>query len=129
MTSQTLPTRRQPDCQLAFHVERSPYFLLVTFRGEASFDQAEGISPQLLRPLLEAYSLVVLNLAELTFLSSLAVDALLELRRVLWQRGVEVRLTNVPSQIWLTLELAGLGQLFESIDLEAPPRLAASAGA
>jgi len=129
MTSQTLATRRKPEGKLAFHVERRPHFLLVAIQGEASFDQAEGISAQLLRIPLEAYSLVVLNLAGLTFLSSLAMGALVSYRRGLWQRGVEVRLTNVPAQVWLAMELAGLGKLFEAIDLEEPSRPAASAGA
>jgi anti-anti-sigma factor len=114
---------------VAFHVERRPHFLLVAIKGEASFDQAEGISDQLLPIPLEAYSLVVLNLAELTFLSSLAMGALLAYRRGLGRRGVEVRLANVQTQVWLTLESAGLGKIFELLDLEEPTRPAASAGA
>jgi anti-anti-sigma factor len=129
MTSQTIGTRRKPECKLAFHAERRPHFLLVAIRGAASFDQAQFISAQLLRISLEAYSLVVLNLAELTFLSSLAMGALVEYRRGLWRRGVEVRLANVQAQVWLALESAGLGKLFEVIDLEEPTRPAASAGA
>jgi anti-anti-sigma factor len=105
---------------MAFHVERRPHFLLVAIKGEAGFDQADVISAQLLQIPLEAFSLVVLNLAELTFLGSLAMDALLEYRRDLRQRGVEVGLANVPARVWLTLELAGLGKLFEPIDLEQP---------
>ena len=49
MTMQTPATRRQPECTLAFHVERRPHFLLVAIKGEASFDHAEVISAQLLR--------------------------------------------------------------------------------
>jgi anti-anti-sigma factor len=129
ITSQTTATRRKPECKTAFHVERRPYFLLVAIKGEASFDQADVISSQLLRIPLEAYSLVVLNLAELTFLSSLAMGALIEYRRALGRRGAEVRLANVQAQVWLALESAGLGKLFEPIDLEEPTRPAASAGA
>ena len=70
MTIPTIPARPTPECKLAFQVERRPRFLLVAIKGEASFDQAEFMSAQLLRIPLEAYSLVVLNLAELTFLSS-----------------------------------------------------------
>jgi anti-anti-sigma factor len=106
-----------PQCKLPFQVERRPHFLLVAIKGEASFDQAEVISAQLLRIPLEAYSLVVLDLAELTFLSSLAMGALIEHRRGLGRRGVEVRLANVQAQVWLALESAGLGKLLEPIDL------------
>jgi hypothetical protein len=53
-----------PECKLAFQVKGRPHFLLVAIKGEASFDQAELISAQLLRIPPEAYSLVVLNLAE-----------------------------------------------------------------
>jgi anti-anti-sigma factor len=122
MTRQIMAARRQPECKLAFHVERRTYFLLVAIEGEASFDQAEFISAQLFRIPLEAYSLVVLDLAELTFLSSLAMGALLEYRRGLCRRGIELRLANVRAQVWLPLQLAGLGTLFETIDLEEPPR-------
>ena len=70
MNAQTLPPRRKPACKLTFHVERGPHYLLVAIGGEASFDQAEVISAQLIRIPLDAYSLVVFDLAELTFLSS-----------------------------------------------------------
>ena len=117
MTMQTTATRRKRECKLAFHVERRSHFLLVAIQGEASFEQAEFLSAQLLRIPLEAYSLVVLNLAELTFLSSLAMGALIEYRRDLCRRGVEIRLANVPAQVWLALESAGLGKLFELMSL------------
>ena len=122
MTMQTTATRRKRECKLAFHVERRSHFLLVAIQGEASFEQAEFLSAQLLRIPLEKYSLVVLNLAELTFLSSLAMGALIEYRRDLCRRGVEIRLANVPAQVWLALELAGLRKLFETIDLPDPTR-------
>ena len=117
MVSQTIAPRRKPQCKMAFHVERRPYFLLVSIKGEADFDQAGFIAAQLVRTPLEAYSLVVLDLAELTFLSAVAMGALIEHRRSLCRRGVEVRLANVPAQVWLALESAGLGKLFELIDL------------
>ena len=128
MTCQTLPPRRKPQCKLAFHVERGPHWLTVAIRGEASFDQAEVIAAQLLRVPLDGSSLVVLDLAELTFLSCLAMGALVAYRRGLGRRGVEVRLANVSAQVWLALESAGLGKLFERIDLEEPTPPAASAG-
>ena len=118
MTMQTNATRRKPECKLAFHVGRRPHFLRVAIGGEASFDQAEVMSAQLLRIPLGAYSLVVLDLAELTFLSSLAMGALVEYRRGLCRRGIELRLANVQAHVWLSLESAGLGKLFEPIDLE-----------
>ena len=122
MTMQTTATRRKRECKLAFHVERRSHFLLVAIQGEASFEQAEFLSAQLLQIALDACALVVLDLAELTFLSSLAMGALIEYRRDLCRRGVEIRLANVPAQVWLALELAGLRKLFETIDLPDPTR-------
>src|SRR5262249_7683582 len=107
MTIQTIPPQRKPECKLAFHVERGPHSLIVAIRGEARFDQAEVISAQLLRIPLDAYALVVLDLAQLTSISALAMGALVEYRRGLWRRGVEVRLANVQAQVWLALESAG----------------------
>ena len=127
MTMQTPARRRKQECKLAFHIERRPHLLLVAIGGEASFDQAEVISAQLLRIPLGAYSLVVLDLAGLTFLSSLAMGALVAYRRDLRRRGVELRLANVQAQVWLALESAGLGKLFGTIDLQEPTRPAASA--
>ena len=124
MTTQTLPPRRKPQCKLAFHVERGPQWLTVALRGEASFDQAEFIAGELLRIPLDPFSLVVFDLAELTFLSSLAMGALVAYRRVLGRRGIEVRLADVQARVWLALKSAGLLNLFEPIDLE--PRPAAS---
>jgi anti-anti-sigma factor len=118
MTLQTTPTRRKLDCKMAFHIERRPDFLVVAIKGEGSFDQAEFISAHLLRIPLERYSLVVLDLAELTFISSLAIGALVAYRRGLGRRDVEVRLANVQAQVWLVLELAGLVKLFAPIDLK-----------
>jgi anti-anti-sigma factor len=125
MTSQTITTRRKPECKMAFHVERRPHFLLVAIKGEAWFEQAEFISAQLLRIPLDAYALVVLDLAGLTFVSSLAMGALVEYRRGLGRRGVEVRLANVQAHVWLALEAAGLGKLFGLMDLEPHARPAA----
>jgi anti-anti-sigma factor len=122
MTTSTIPTRRKPAGKLTFRVQRGPSWLCVAIQGEASFDQAEAISAELLRIPLDGYSRVVLDLAELTFLSSLAMGALVEYRRGLGRRGVEVRLANVPAPVWLALETAGLGQLFEPMDLEQPTR-------
>src|SRR6516162_10509215 len=115
MSIQPIATRRKLESKLTFHVERRPHFLLVAIKGEGSFDQAEVISAQLFRIPLGAYSLVVLDLARLTFLSSLAMGALVGFRRGLLRRGVEVRLVNVQAQVWLALELAGLGKLLKPI--------------
>jgi anti-anti-sigma factor len=99
----------------------------VAIQGEASFEQAEVISSQLHRIPLQACSLVVLDLAGLTLLSSLAMGALLDYRRGLYRRGVEIRLANVPAQVWLALESAGLGKLFQTINLQEPQRHPAGA--
>jgi anti-anti-sigma factor len=117
MSIQPIATRRKLESKLTFHVERRPHFLLVAIRGEASFDQAEVIAAELLRISLDEYSLVVLNLGELTSISSLAMGALVEYRRGLWRRRVEVRLANVQAQVWLALEWAGLWKLFQPMDL------------
>ena len=97
MNTQTLPPRRKPECKLAFHIQRWPHWLTVAIQGEASFDPAEVIAAQLLRIPLDGYSLVVLDLTELTFLSSLALGALVTYRRDLGRLGVEVGLANDPA--------------------------------
>jgi len=113
MATPSIPTRRQLACKVTFRVQRGPHFLCVAMQGEASFDQAEVLSAQLLRFPLDGHSLVVLDLAELTVLSCLAMGALVEYRRAVGRRGVEVRLANVAAPAWLALESAGLWQLFQ----------------
>jgi anti-anti-sigma factor len=122
MNTQTLPPRSKPKGELAFHVERGLHWLTVALRREASFDQAEVSAAQLLRIPLDSYSLVVFDLAELTFLSSLAMGALVAYRRGVGRRGVEVRLANVQAQVWLALESAELGTLFQPMELQQEPR-------
>ena len=122
LTLPTPATRRRPEAKIEVHVERRPQLLRVAIRGEASFDQAEVISAQLLRVPLDGAWLVVLDLAELTFLSSLAMGALVSYRRGVGLRGVELRLANVQAPVWLALESAGLGPLFKPMDLEQPTR-------
>jgi anti-anti-sigma factor len=110
--------RPKPECKMVFHLERRPQFLIVAIKGDASFEQAEFISAELLRIPLNSFPLVVLDLRELTFISSLAMRALLEYRRDLGRRGVEVRLANVQEPVWMTLELAGLWKLFQPMELK-----------
>ena len=128
MSTPTVPVVRKPAGKLTFRVQRGPHFLTVAIQGEASFDQAEVIAAQLLRVPLDGSSLVVLDLAELTFISSRAIRALFEFGLALRQRGVEVRHANVQAHVWLALEAAGLGKLFEPMDLEPHTRPAANAG-
>jgi anti-anti-sigma factor len=118
MTTATIPTRRRPECKLTFRVQRGSHVLCVAIEGEASFDQAEVISAQLLRVPREGYSLIVLDLAQLTSISALVMGALVEYRRGVWRRGIEIRLANIQAPVWLALERAGLGDLFEPMELE-----------
>ena len=120
MSLPTLATRQKPEGKIEFRLQRRPHYLRVAIRGEASFDQAEVLSAQLLRMPLGGSSLVVLDLAQLTFLSSLAMGALNEYRRGVGRHGVNVRLANVQPLVWMALESAGLGKSFERIDLEEP---------
>jgi anti-anti-sigma factor len=122
MTAATLPSERNPACKRTFRVQRWPPFLCVAIGGEATFDRAEVLSAQLLRVPLDGCSLVVLDLAGLTFLSSLALGALVAYCRGLGRRGVEVRVANVQARVWLALESAGLGTLFPPMELEQPQR-------
>jgi anti-anti-sigma regulatory factor len=77
----------------------------VVIRGKASFDQAEVISARLFQISRDGYSSVVLDLEELTFISSRAIRALFEFGLGLRQRGVEVRHANVQAHVWLAVRM------------------------
>ena len=126
MTTQTAPTGRKPAGRLACRLQR-PLFSVRGHPGRSQFRSGRGHLRAAARIPPDGYSLVVLDLAELTFLSSLAMGALVEYRRGLSRRGAEVRLANVQAQVWLALESAGLGRLFEPIDLPVATRPVASA--
>jgi len=116
MLRQTVNQRR-PESKLTFEVVHRPDMLIVAIKGEASADQAEELESRLLRAPVAAQPLVVLNLTELTFLSSLAMGALVGYRRTLLRRGVDLRLANLQARVWLALEAAGVAELFPTIDL------------
>src|SRR5262249_41959963 len=135
MTSPTPATRHRPEAKIELHVERRPQLLRVAVRGEASFDQAEVLAAQLLRAPLDGARLVVLDLAELTFLSSLATGALASYRRGVGRRGVEGRLANVQARSgwrwnrpgWGGWDGGGVGELSERRERGGPAPPAASA--
>ena len=120
MAAETIATPRNGLTELSFRVERRPYCLVVSVAGEASFKQAEVISATLLRIPLEKYALVVLDLSGLSFISSLAMRALVEYRRGLRWRGIEIRLANVQPDVWFAIGSAGLWEVFETMELDLP---------
>src|SRR5262245_17225956 len=110
-------SQRRPESRLALEFVHRPDMLIVAIQGEASSDQAEELEAQLLRAPLDMQPLVVLNLAELTFIGSLAMGALVGYRRALLRRGVDLKLANLQGPVWLSLQAAGLAELFPTIDL------------
>ena len=87
--------------------------VIVHLEGKADTTAVDRLQFVLMRVIARRVPLVVLDLSELTFLCSLAMGALIGLRRALARWGGCVKLAAGRPEIQETLEIAGLLKLFD----------------
>ena len=99
------------DCRLA----ETTWGVLLRLEGEAGVHAADRVQLTLILMRLVACpsALVVVDLSGLTFLSSLALGALVGFRRDLGRWGGRVKLAAVPPKIYESLQAARLHLLFD----------------
>lgn len=85
----------------------------VNLRGDAGMAQADDLSRGLLPVVASKPSHVVLDLSELTFISSLAIGQLVILRRGLASHGGRVTIAGANERVLKALRHARLESLFE----------------
>jgi anti-anti-sigma factor len=90
-----------------------PRGVVVRLEGAARFDTVDRLQFNLLRLVVRRVPLTVLDLSGLTLLSSLAMGALVSLRRDLARWGGRVRIAGASRSVYESLEAAGLTLLFE----------------
>jgi anti-sigma B factor antagonist len=80
--------------------------------GELGMDATFMLEPEVERLLAEdGVRRLVLNLAEVRFIDSAGIGALLSIRERTERLSVEMALTNVPAPVQRVLELTGTGAL------------------
>jgi anti-sigma B factor antagonist len=99
--------------------------MLVKIVGDAGVTQVAKLEHELSMVMLRRPALVVLDMAQMAFVSSLGMGALVSFRRSVTSHGGHVRLANVPSMIRDGFRRARLDLLFPMFDtvdaaLEAP---------
>jgi anti-anti-sigma factor len=85
----------------------------VTVRGEVDLATASELESLVRSALAEAPDGVVLDLAQLTFIDSSGLRALVALAKDAESRGTSLALRNLPRHAQRVLELTGLGDWFE----------------
>jgi anti-anti-sigma factor len=90
--------------------------VLVRLEGAADCNSVARLQLALVRLIACREPLAVLDLSGLTFLSSLAMGALVSLRRDLARWGGRVRIARATPQVYESLEAARLTMLFEFTD-------------
>jgi anti-anti-sigma factor len=93
--------------------------VLVRVEGEAGYHAAGALQGPLTRLLAKRPPLVVFDLAELTFVASLVLGALVNFRRALARHGGQVKLAALQPAVRETFETAGLLALFDASETVA----------
>ena len=104
--------QRQSAC-LEVEWDRGPGVRVVTLRGEAGFRQSPRLGEALARVSARRPGFVLLDLAGLTFISSLAMGELVRFQRALARYGGRVVLVAVPPSIAGALRRARLDAVLD----------------
>ena len=104
---------REPEAPFDCHVAETPWGVLLRLEGEADVHAAGRMQFILMRLVACRLQLVVVDLSGVTFLSSLAIGALVGLRRDLGRWGGRVKLAAIPPMIYESLKTSRLDMLFE----------------
>ena len=86
--------------------------LLVTIEGDAGMANCEQLHRELAVVCARRPALAVVDLSGVTFIGSVAMGALLTLRRTVTNHGGQIRLTGVPPTIMDALRRARLDVVF-----------------
>ncbi len=87
---------------------------VVQINGSADVSNAGEIAKGLLGVTARRTKIVVLDLSDLTFLSSLALGVLVEFRRGIVRCGGEVRVVGASRNVWDVFQRTGLDVWFDA---------------
>jgi anti-sigma B factor antagonist len=117
MTTSTQPLTDPGSCQtreMIVRVSEAGQAVVVRLEGEVRVLEVPRLQVPLMQLVARKVPLVVLDLADLTFISSLAIGALVGLRRDLGRFGGRVRMAGVRPAVAEVLESTRVGTLFAS---------------
>ena len=117
-SSQVSPSARPwraPEAPFECHVVETAWGVLLRLEGEAGVHAVDRMPfiVMLMRLVARRPPLVVVDLSGLTFLSSLAIGALVGFCRELGRFGGRVKLAAIPPLIYESLKTSRLDMLFE----------------
>jgi len=104
--------------ELSITADRADGVLIFTVRGEIDIASAPRLAAELRRAEASDAELVVIDLADVEFIDSSGLHALLKGRERLARNGRRFSLARVSSQVRRLLELTGTLGLFSVEDLE-----------
>ena len=106
---------RAPEAVFECRVAETPWGVLLRLEGAVGVHAVDRMPfiVMLMRLVARRPPLVVVDLSGVTFLSSLAIGALVGLRRDLGRWGGRVKLAAIPPMIYESLKTSRLDTLFE----------------
>lgn len=104
--------------ELSIASSRSRGVLVLTVRGEIDMASSPRLMAELRRADAADAKLVVIDLADVEFIDSSGLHALLTAREALLRHGLQLSLSRVSSQVLRLLELTGTLGLFSVDGLE-----------
>jgi anti-sigma B factor antagonist len=98
---------------LETHVAVEGATATLTLAGEADLAVAEAIFDQGAAALAQdSVTALVIDLAQLTFIDSTSISALVRLHNLVEESGQTVALARVPARVQRILQIAGLAEVF-----------------
>ncbi len=120
------PTTRLEFSTCSVLITSGPSAVDVVVLGEVDMNDSDRVAEVLLRAASTGSSSIVVDLGGLMFADSSAIRALLTGRRAAEERGIAFRIANPRHEVYRVLELAGLLDTFDVVDVhlsdDVPPR-------
>ena len=107
------PVRERRQTRLDIEIERRPQGFIVRLDGDAGILEAEDLDFRLMLLVGRRPDLVVFDLSNLGYVSSVTLGLLVSFRRALLKHGGRVRLAGVQPLVREILHRAGLTERFE----------------
>jgi len=98
---------------LSVTIDDAPQGVVVHLDGQANTETCHQMQLALMRLIARRTSMAVLDLARLTFLTSLAMGMLVSLRRDMARWGGQVRIAAATPEVYESLQVSRLTDLFE----------------
>jgi anti-anti-sigma factor len=107
---------RPAPASLAVTITDLPNAVVVQIEGQANTETIQQMQLALMRLIARRTPMAVLDLARLTYVTTLAIGLLVGLRRDLARWGGRVRIAAIRPEVYESLDVSRLTELFEFFD-------------